>query len=136
MKQKQVGIYSIIGVVALLVGICIGLALPDRRFDRSMVGAHRMPDGSMMMNDGSAMDMNSMMIAMNAHLANKTGDAFDEAFLRDMIAHHAGAVDMAELALQNARHEEIKDLARAIIAAQEGEIAQMRSWLLDWYGQE
>lgn len=68
-------------------------------------------------------------------LQNKTGDAFDEAFINEMIAHHQGAIDMANLATSNAKHQEIKDLAGAIITAQTQEIGEMESWQSQWgYG--
>lgn len=69
---------------------------------------------------------------MASHLEGKTGDDFDEAFLSGMIVHHEGAVDMAELAEKNAKHEEIKRLSRDIISAQNEEIDTMRQWQTDW----
>lgn len=77
------------------------------------------------------MSMNDMVLG----LQGKEGDAFDKAFIELMIPHHQGAVDMAELALEHARHQELKDLAETIIAAQNTEIAQMHSWYSSWgYG--
>ena len=40
-----------------------------------------------------------------------------------MIPHHKGAIAMAKLADTRAQHQEVKDLAAAIISAQEREIA-------------
>ncbi len=78
---------------------------------------------------GMAMDMGPMEVP--------TGDApFDQRFIQAMIPHHVGAIAMAQDALQNAERQEIKDLAQAIISAQEAEIAQMRQWLQEWYGIE
>lgn len=79
--------------------------------------------------------MQGEMDAMMAGLAGKTGDDFDKAFLSEMIMHHEGAVYMAEAALQSAKHEEIKNMARAIISAQTSEINQMKGWQKMWYGQ-
>ncbi|RIK43037.1 MAG: hypothetical protein DCC55_07160 [Chloroflexi bacterium] len=59
---------------------------------------------------------------------------FDAQFIDSMIEHHQGAIDMAQMAQQMAEREEVKTLAAAIIAAQEAEIEQMRSWLQEWYG--
>lgn len=52
-----------------------------------------------------------------------------------MITHHEGAVEMAEAALKNAKHQEIKTMSHAIISAQTTEINQMRDWQKAWYGQ-
>jgi len=61
-----------------------------------------------------------------------TGEEYDRTFIANMIAHHQGAVDMAKLALKNAKHQELKDMANAIISAQENEISDMSAWQKDW----
>jgi uncharacterized protein (DUF305 family) len=55
-------------------------------------------------------------------------------FIDSMIEHHQGAVAMAELAIEQAEHEEVRTLAEAILTAQEAEIEQMQGWLQEWYG--
>jgi uncharacterized protein (DUF305 family) len=50
-----------------------------------------------------------------------------------MISHHQGAIDMAEMALAQAEHEEIRTLSEEIVAAQTAEIEQMQAWLAEWY---
>ena len=58
---------------------------------------------------------------------------FDLRFIDGMILHHQGAVVMANSALQNSSRDEVKQLAREIIAAQQVEIEQMQKWRSAWY---
>jgi len=71
---------------------------------------------------------------MGQPLDQLSGDEFDKAFLAQMTMHHAMAVMMARPVVANASHQELKDLAQAMIDDQTREIAQMRSWAKDWYG--
>lgn len=60
----------------------------------------------------------------------------DSHFIEQMIPHHEDAITMAEIALEKAEHEEIKQLARDIGRTQTEEIEKMQSWYKAWYGRE
>ncbi|MBP2366764.1 DUF305 domain-containing protein [Pseudonocardia parietis] len=57
------------------------------------------------------------------------GADFDRMFLDMMIAHHDGAVQMAQTELANGTNPEAKALARQIVDTQETEITEMRELL-------
>ncbi|MDB5264844.1 MAG: uncharacterized protein JWN64_415 [Parcubacteria group bacterium] len=121
--------------LAAAIGVIVGaggvMAFTGKT-DVKMAGSeHVMPNGATMQ---GSMGMKDEMDGMMQTLDGKTGDAFDEAFLEEMTVHHQGAVAMAEAALKNAKHQEIKDLAQAIISAQNIEIKQMQDWKKSWYG--
>ena len=59
--------------------------------------------------------------------ANYTGDA-DKDFAAQMLAHHIGAVSMAQVELDYGKDPEMRKLARDIIKAQKKEIALMKKW--------
>ena len=70
------------------------------------------------------------MEKMNADMmAGGTATDIDVAFVCSMIPHHRGAIDMARAELAHGDDPWAKDLATAIIAAQEQEIAEMLEWL-------
>lgn len=68
----------------------------------------------------------------DSKFTNLKGDAFDEAYIADMLAHHEGALNMAESAGAFAVHDEIRTLAGNIIQTQGAEVMKMRTWQKEW----
>lgn len=60
--------------------------------------------------------------------------ATDGAFIVEMTPHHEAAVEMAEIATRKAEHADTKELARAIIAAQNEEIDELAATHSDLFG--
>lgn len=78
----------------------------------------------MMMQDGD-----QMMSQLNA----ASGADFEMMFLKMMIEHHTTAIQEATPCVQRAEHPELKNLCQNIISSQSKEIAQMQTWLTQWY---
>ena len=53
----------------------------------------------------------------------------DKAFAKGMIAHHKGAIAMAETELKYGKDPVMRELAEEVISAQTAEIAHMEGWL-------
>jgi uncharacterized protein (DUF305 family) len=75
-------------------------------------------------------DFHSEMAEVNARMHRGMevvpSDDVDRDFIRMMIPHHQGAVDMARVLLKYGRDEKLKRLAQSIIVEQDREIAYMR----------
>jgi uncharacterized protein (DUF305 family) len=63
-------------------------------------------------------------------------DAVAQHYIQEMIPHHEDAITMADLALAQSEHPELRELATAIKRVQTEEIEFMRQWYRDWYGSE
>ncbi len=104
-------------------GIVIGLILAGVFYPMMRYGGF----GMMNWRNNSVSDQG---INGNTQIAS----TIDKHFIEQMIPHHEGAIAMANLALNKAKHQEIKTLATAIISAQTTEIQSMNGWYQDWFG--
>lgn len=79
--------------------------------------------------------MQHVMEEMMRDFRGKTGVEYEKAFLKGMIVHHIGAVDMAKQLLENTERPELVKMANDIITTQSTEIVQMKAWLSEWFNQ-
>ena len=94
-----------------------------------MGGATGMPMGGAGMSDATKAYMNAMRMMDGPMMQGAQAVDPDVAFVRAMIPHHQGAIDMAKAVLQYGKDERVKEWANQIIKAQEAEIAEMQDWL-------
>lgn len=82
-------------------------------------------------NGGTDANMAKMMSGSMQGMASmvKSSKTPDVAFVQGMIPHHASAVDMANLALQQGSDQTVLKLARDIVKAQAQEMYDYRQWL-------
>lgn len=89
------------------------------------------PEGALQTSK-AATDEKKQKPASDSKYATLKGDAFDEAYIADMLAHHEGALNMSEQAMAATAHEEIRTLASDIVQSQSAELMKMRTWQKEW----
>ena len=62
--------------------------------------------------------------------------ASEQQFMELMASHHMDAIQMAEMAKEKAKNKQVQSLAKGIMAAQEKEVANMKSWYGQWAGHD
>lgn len=127
-------------ILLLLAVSIVGLACSqsanvntNMQMNHSQMNHSQMNHGEMNHNSApmnhSEMNHSGMDSAPNAANA-----PYDLQFLDTMIAHHQGAVDMANLAMTNTNNADLKKFSTQIIADQTKEIKQMKDWREKWFG--
>lgn len=100
--------------------------MPDMMQGMDMSGMMGSMEG---MNEAQQASMQAMMRMNVPMMATHTIEDPDLAFHCGMIAHHAGAIAMAEVELQYGDDEQSKEMAQKIIDAQGPEIEEMTAWV-------
>ena len=121
------GSLALLLAVAFLLAACGGVG-SGQQGDQS--GGHDQMDHGQM--GHGSMGMGSKGMAKQMVMQN--GKYSDEAFIDAMVPHHQGAIAMAEVALKNAEHEEIKELSRNIVSTQQSEIEELKSIKKERFG--
>ena len=130
----------VVGMGTLLLGLIIGFSLGDQSKalviqDSSLVETNESEHVEKEVDEVVSSDgvMQHMMDEMNRTLKGRSGVEFEESFLRGMIVHHLGAIDMAEELLNQTDRPELVTLANEIISTQTEEVETMKGWLEEWF---
>jgi len=136
--HTRLALAGLLSAVALTVAACGGAGGSAGDVDRGGTG-----DGGsgaegdarttgMKGTEHSEMDRSSGEMAPGMLIQD--GRYSDERFIDAMVPHHRGAVEMAEVALENAEHEEIRRLAENVVSTQEAEIEALKETKKEEFG--
>lgn len=70
---------------------------------------------------------------MTQELDALDGEEFEIEFMQMMIEHHQSAITDSQECTSSASHDELIGVCQDIVEAQTAEIAQLETWLCDWY---
>jgi uncharacterized protein (DUF305 family) len=112
-------------LMRLALALVAATALPTFAQEATDHSAHKM-SGDMGPASMAYMEANDRM---HLGMAFEYSGNADVDFIRGMLPHHQGAVDMAKIVLEHGTDPEVRKLAEAVIAAQEAEIKWMQDWL-------
>ncbi|CAA9411296.1 MAG: hypothetical protein AVDCRST_MAG22-1904 [uncultured Rubrobacteraceae bacterium] len=129
--HTRLALAGLLSAVALTVAACGGAggSAGDTNDGGAGEGQKNRGMGGM---DHSQMDRASDGMASGMLMEN--GRYSDRRFIDAMVPHHRGAVEMAEVALENAGHEQIEQLAEEIISTQESEIRELKKIKQEEFG--
>ena len=113
MKQLQVLRLLVVGAIATGIGACAsdGLLGPSREPLGAQRGALAAPAG-----------------------LNQPKAGLEINYMEFTIDHHAMGVMMAQMCVEKAIHEELRELCQRNAEAQSREMAMLQGWLETWYG--
>lgn len=114
--------------VLLLLPVLALAAFPVLAGDDPHAGHGHMTTMEMSVPPSTKMFKDAMYMMHEDMDIQYTGDT-DADFVRGMIPHHQGAIDMAKIELEHGKNPKIKKLAKDVIKAQEAEIKMMKAWL-------
>jgi uncharacterized protein (DUF305 family) len=129
MLLREAWLFALLLVVAFMLVACGG-ASDDQQGSApsSEQESAESTSGGMAGMDHGSMGMGSGEMVM------ENGKYSDERFIDAMVPHHQGAIEMARVALENAEHEEIKELSRNIISSQQAEIVELKAIKKEEFG--
>lgn len=124
MKNYKSGV-GIIAIILVISGT--GYACDWNRHGKKDVHDMKPMDHHQDMSKGV---FNEPMAKMHKNMmAVKPTGNVDADFVKGMIPHHQGAIDMAKIELEKGKDPAIRKMAEDIIKAQEKEIAVMQQWI-------
>jgi uncharacterized protein (DUF305 family) len=124
------GLLALLLAASLALASCGGGSAGSEEQESGEQGSEESADAGQQGMDHESMghgDMGSEGMMAASEMLMENGEYSDERFIDAMVPHHQGAISMAEVALENAEHPELLQLARNVISTQQAEIEELRA---------
>ena len=131
--QMRLALAGLLSVVVLAAGACAGAGGGAGSMDQGETGKN----GSGATESAKSGGMRGMERGSGGTASRRlmeNGEYSDRRFIDEMVPHHQGAVEMAEVALGNAEHEEVRQLSGNIISSQRSEIEELKEIKQEEFG--
>jgi uncharacterized protein (DUF305 family) len=134
--HTRLALAGLLSAVALTAAACGGAGGGAGNMDRGGMGKDGGGEGgkNTVMEGTEHSKMEGGSGGMASGMLMEDGRYSDERFIDAMVPHHRGAVEMAEVALENAEHEEIRRLSEDIVSTQEAEIEELKGIKQEEFG--
>lgn len=106
-------------------------AMAQQQTDHSRIDHSQMNHSQMggMMQPTAANPYGPAEMKMHQEMMSAVGADASETWVRKMIEHHRGGVEMSRIALAQAKDADARAKAQKTVAMQEKEIAELQGWL-------
>ena len=132
--HTKLALAGLLSAVALTVAACGVAGGDDGNMDHGGAGGNGAGEEKNGMGGMDHSKMGRSSGGMASGMLMEDGRYSDRRFIDAMVPHHQGAVEMAEVAKENAEHEEVKRLAEDIVSTQEAEIEELKDIKQEEFG--
>ena len=128
--SNSISVAALVAAIGLGSTILASSAAAQSASGKSTMGSSSSMSGMSAMHDTPAMrDYSAAMKRMDQKMMQAMDKDAGKAYIKMMIAHHQGAVDMSEIALRHSNVPYVREAAQKQITMQEKDIAELQSLL-------
>lgn len=120
---------KMVGIAALVAAPALAQQMDHSKMQGMDHSKMKGMDHSKMMQNTAANPYAQSEMKMHEAMMKAVGADASETWVRKMITHHRGGVEMSKIAIAQAKDKEVRDQATKTMAEQNKDIAELQGWL-------